>query len=636
MFADVSEKRMHRIRWAMALAWLLLIVSLFYDPITPWLTDPNHWGLLPIHSDSCVMVQGKCLVETPYALGAPIFWGAIIPLAIATLLIFGHELWRRICPLSFFSQIPRALGWQRQQRRSDPKTGKMRYELAKVPKHSWLARYHLHLQFGLLYLGLCSRTLFFNANRIVLGIFLILIILAAILVGYLYGGKSWCQYFCPMAPVQRIYAEPRGLLNSTAHENDRPIITQSMCRTVTPEGKEQSACVACQSPCIDIDAERAYWQQIATPEQQQLYYGYVGLVVGYFTYYYLYAGNWYYYFSGAWAHENNQLDTLFSPGFYLFGYAIAIPKLLAVPLTLGVFTITSYWLGQKLENYYKAYLRRRQQFLSLEQVRHRMFTLCTFIVFNFFFIFGGRPFILLLPIPIQYLYTIGLAIVSTLWLARTWERSSNRYSHESISHRLRKQLSNLQLDVSRFLEGRSLDDLSAEEVYVLAKILPDFTKEKRLHAYKQVLRESIEQGYLNVGNLEVLEHLRRELTISDDEHQKILSELGIENPELLDPKKQHTHEDWVRLESYREILETTLKLWQRRPAKGLGADLLDVVGGRKSIDSIENLSIDKSSEHKKALQALKREYAITPDEEEQILKSKFRTDKQHGDAEIDL
>jgi hypothetical protein len=36
-----------------------------------------------------------------------------------------------------------------------------------------------------------------------------------------------------------------------------------MCRTVLPDGKEQSACVACQNPCIDIDAERNYWDSLA-------------------------------------------------------------------------------------------------------------------------------------------------------------------------------------------------------------------------------------------------------------------------------------------------------------------------------------------------------------------------------------
>jgi len=81
-----------------------------------------------------------------------------------------------------------------------------------------------------------------------------------------------------MPPVQKIYAEPRGLLTSTAHEDNRQVISQSMCRIVNQQGKELSACVACQSPCIDIDAERSYWESVTKPETQWIYYGYVGLV----------------------------------------------------------------------------------------------------------------------------------------------------------------------------------------------------------------------------------------------------------------------------------------------------------------------------------------------------------------------
>ena len=95
-----------------------------------------------------------------------------------------------------------------------------------------------------------------------------------------------------MGAIQKIYSEPRALLNSKAHEGERKLITQSMCRTVNSEGKEQSACVACSSPCIDIDAERTYWQNLMNPEQQWLYYGYFGLAIGYFLAYFLYAGNW--------------------------------------------------------------------------------------------------------------------------------------------------------------------------------------------------------------------------------------------------------------------------------------------------------------------------------------------------------
>jgi hypothetical protein len=338
MFGQIAERRMHLIRWILTVSWLLLIASLFYDPLSPWLTQPsNLWSPLRIDPNLCVKVQGVCLVEQPYELGTTIFWGAIVPISIFILLIFGHELWRRVCPLSFLSQIPRALGWQQQLKRVNPATGKVRYELPKVKPGSWLGRNYLYLQFGLLYLGLCARILFINSNRLALAAWFMTTIVAAIAVGYFYGGKSWCNYFCPMSPVQRIYAEPGGLFASKAHTGDQQI-TQSMCRTLNDEGKEQSACVACQTPCIDIDSERAYWDAATQSKQKLLYYGYVGLVVGYFCYYYLYAGNWTYYFSGAWAHQENQLDTLLNPGLYLFGTPIPIPKLLAVPLILGGFS----------------------------------------------------------------------------------------------------------------------------------------------------------------------------------------------------------------------------------------------------------------------------------------------------------
>ena len=89
-----------------------------------------------------------------------------------------------------------------------------------------------------------------------------------------------------------------------------------MCRSIDANGKEKSACVACQNPCIDIDSERAYWEQIELPDRKLLYYGYLGLVFGFFFYYFLYAGNWDYLYSGIWTHEDGQISKLFSAGFY--------------------------------------------------------------------------------------------------------------------------------------------------------------------------------------------------------------------------------------------------------------------------------------------------------------------------------
>jgi 4Fe-4S binding domain len=335
----------------------LIIGTLFYDPWTSALTLPNHpWSALRL-SSRCIQLQGECLVETPYTLAPTLFWGAIVPGAIWILLVFGHEVWRRICPLSFLSQIPRALGWQRQLKRENT-SGKIRYELAKVRSDSWLGRNYPYLQFTWLFAGLCGRILFFNSDRLVLAGWLLFTIIAAITVGYLYGGKSWCNYFCPMAPVQKIYSMPSGLVGSKAHTSNQ-VITQSMCRIVLPDGKEQSACVACQNPCIDIDSERAYWDNLNKPAESFLHYGYIGLVIGYFVYYYLYAGNWDYYFSGAWARQTDQLASLLSPGFYLFGQALNMPKLVAVPLTLGLFTFCGYQVGRWLEQQFKADSKRQ-------------------------------------------------------------------------------------------------------------------------------------------------------------------------------------------------------------------------------------------------------------------------------------
>ncbi len=562
MFAQISERRMHRIRWVITTGWVLLIVSLFYDPWTAALTEPGHpWSPLRLTGD-CVQVQGACVEQLPQPIGATVFWGAVVPSGIFILLVFSHELWRRICPLSFLSQIPRALGWQRQFKHENAKTGKVRFELAKVKSESWLGRNYQYVQFAYLFIGLCGRILFFNADRLVLGSWLVFTIGAAIAVGYFYGGKSWCQYFCPMAPVQTVFSEPRGLLGSKAHTSTSRI-TQSMCRTVEPDGSEKSACVACQSPCFDIDSERTYWDGLHRREESLMRYGYLGLMVGYFLYYYLYAGNWDYYFSGVWNRDPNQLGALMNPGLYLFGQAIAIPKLFAVPLVLGAFTLGGIGLGGVLANRAKVYPWITSGTLSADAVQHRVFVIVTFLAFNVFFFFAGRPLLLLLPGWVQFGFDGLVLFCSTLWLQQSWQRSPGLYDRENLACRLRKQLTKLDLNVAPMLDGRSLTDLNADEVYVLAKVLPGFSREKRHQVYKGVVREALEEGYINSANsLDVLRQMRQELDISDDEHREVLEELGIEDPGLLNPDRQRSLENLVRLNGYQRSLERLLRLQQ--------------------------------------------------------------------------
>ncbi len=603
MANQIAESRMHLVRWFLTAGWLLIIASLFYDPWSAALTEPTHpWSPLRL-SGACVEVQGVCRVDRPYPLGTTLFWGAIVPSAVFILLVFGHEFWRRICPLSFLSQIPRALGLQRQFERINAKSGKKRMELAKVPPDSWLGRHYGRLQFGWLFVGLCGRLLFFNADRLVLAGWLLFTIACAITVGYLFGGKAWCQYFCPMAPVQAVYSTPSGLLGSKAHTSEQ-LITQSMCRTVLPDGSEQSACVACQQPCIDIDAERMYWAALAQPTAGFDRYGYVGLVIGYFLYYYLYAGNWAYYFSGAWIRQSDQLATLLSPGLFLFGQPINLPRLVAVPLVLGLCT----WLGIRIGHWVETCARKNhnrasqssdsslQSDSALEsdqslQVRHRLFCLCTFGIFNVFFIFSGRPLILLLPLPLQALLDLLLVMLSTLWLYRAWNRDPDLYGRENLASRFRKQLERLQLNVGQFLDGRTLRDLNTHEVYVLAKVLPGFTREKRQEAYKGVVRDALAEGYVNVSSsLDVLRQMRRELGIADAEHEQLLEELGVEDPALLDPDSRRSLEDQVRLSGYRKSLER-LVLLQGRQAQAADPAARDSLKRQFSITAQEQESI---------------------------------------------
>ena len=513
MLSGISERSMHLTRWVLTIGWLILIASLFYDPISTAWTAPG--GLFA--SADCFLFQGECRSLTPYPMGARIFWGMVLPLVIITLLILGHEAWRRICPLSFLSQLPRALGWQRQ---------------FVVDENSWLGRNALYLQFGLLLVGLNLRLLLVNSDRLLLGIFLTLTILAAVTIGFLYDGKTWCNYFCPMAPVHIIYSEPSGLLGSKAHTASPKSITQSMCRTVDANGQEKSACVACKLGCIDIDAEGSYWETIHQPDRKLLYYAYAGLVIGFYGYFGLYSGNWNLLSAGVW-NETNQWATLLSPGFFIAGRAIAIPKLIAVPLTLTLASGATYAIGLWVEKVLKRRNRRSQQPLSVELVQSRLFAVTTFLSFNLLFFGGVSPTLGYLPPFLRNWVSWAAIVFSCLWLIKTWNRSAQRYARERDANLLRRQLGKLAIDFSQFLEGRSLDQLKPDELYTLAKFLPAFTQEYRLQVYQGILRDVLEQQTTTAANsLTTFQALRQKLGISDESHWAVLTQLQRQEPQL--------------------------------------------------------------------------------------------------------
>lgn len=556
MFSRVDETRMRWVRGALAAGWLVLIASLFYDPITPSLTRADNLSSPFRLSGDSVLVQGKPLEQAPYPMGMRVFWTMVVPAVPLFLMVFGHEAWRRICPLSFFSQIPRMLGKQARIRSFSRSSGQVEVKLRLVGSESWLRRNFWYVQFGLLWLGVSTRIVAINGDGPALGVFLLSVIAITIAVGYFFGGKTWCNYICPASVVQRIYTEPHGLFESQAHLQKQPV-TQSMCRETTAGG-EQSTCVGCLSPCPDIDLERAYWQTLEHPGRRFAYYGYFGLVLGFYTYYYLYAGNWDYYFSGVWTHEAGLLSpaTLLGPGWFLGETAIPVPKLLAAPLTIGLFIVAAYALGRTLERLYERAAARLGHSTDRRLVLHRAFSVSTFLTINTFYLFGGRPNIRLLPEFLQTAVTAAIVTLSTLWLVRSWMRSPVRYQRESVVNTLLKQLKKFKTDFSRFLDGRSLDDLAPDEVYLLAKTAPGFSEEQRQGVYKDVLRETIASGRTNSSmSLTMLAELRMQVGVTEDQHHAMLRELGVEDPSLLDPDARKEQETQLRLDNYTAALQ---------------------------------------------------------------------------------
>ena len=274
-----------------------------------------------------------------------------------------------------------------------------------------------------------------------------------------------------------------------------------------------------------------------------------------------------------------------------------------------------------IEKFYKAFLLRHHKLFKNEIIRHRMFTLSTCLIFNIVFFFAGHHFMSFLPDFCYPFVPVLITVCSGIWLHRTWNRDPYLYKRESLASRLKKQLIKLKLDVSQFLENRSLADLSADEIYVLAKVLPGFDKVKRLQAYKGMVKESICEGYVNIVNSrEMFKDARLELNITDKEHELILTEIEVENPRLVDPQKQTNHENWLRQESYHQaILEALIKFSKNHPHQQIILDLFDVAAGRKPFESFNDILQKLSLQERETIQDIRETYSITLEEEQDIL-----------------
>ena len=547
LFSRLPEQQMRRVRWALLIGWLLLIASL----LLPVIRLPL--ALVPPCS---VALDPVCRLHLQP--GNRLFWGTVVPVGLLLIGAISHELWRRICPLAFVSQLARALGRQR----SRPGR-KGRPEVVMVEAESWLGRHHLALQWSLLIGGLCLRLLAVNGSPVGLAILLLATLAAALLVGWAWGGKAWCQYVCPMGPVQTVLTGLRGPLGSTGHVGTTSKITQSMCRTLAAEGREQSACVACQVPCIDIDSERSFWQNLRGKRGLSwIWFSYPGLIVAFFLLMQAVGvGSGLedhplgYLRSGAWAFDAGQPQRVWQ-GLWP---ALPVPRLLAVPVLLSAAAALSalffHGVQRSLERLF------RQQGLGEPQERavHRSRLLATFLAINLFFWFvdplqgalggeGGEVLQLL------------VLLATSIALYRSWGRDQATYRRESASESLRRQLRDLP-GLEAALDGRSLDILSPQEVFTLVKAMPALGRQQGRAIYRDVMAEMLRTGRLDRASaLLELQELRQTLQLDESDHHAVVRTLASEQPELLERDPLQRQVDDLRHEAAHEAVEELLRL----------------------------------------------------------------------------
>lgn len=489
-----EERILRRWRWLLLAAWLVVITSLILPGVNP-------------------------------TTGMRLFWGTFVPGSLLLIAVASHEIWRRLCPLAFVSQLGRSLGIQR------TRIGRSgRPEVVKVEPDSWLARHHLQLQWSLLMAGLSLRLLLFNHHPTALAGLLIATLLAALFAGWAYGGKAWCQYLCPMGPVQTVLTGLRGPLGRPAHMGSRSRLTQSMCRTIAADGREQSTCVGCQAPCIDIDAERSFWQTLRGKRGLAwAWYSYPGLVLAFFL----------------------QRPRV--------GVPPPLDQPLLPPLLLLAGALVSVGLCRGLE----ALLRRRHVGVGPASAEERAVVqtrlIATFLAVNILFWFVDPFQGLLGPHGAQLLRSLVL-ISTAIALHRSWQRDPATYRRESTSDSLRRQLAAMPgLDAA--LDGRSLEALTPGEVFTLVKAMPEVNRQQARQIYADVMADLLRTGRLTRAGVWLeLQELRQTLLLDETDHHAVVRQLAADQPALLHDDLFQRQIDDLRREAAAEGLEELMRL----------------------------------------------------------------------------
>jgi CRP-like cAMP-binding protein len=428
-----------------------------------------------------------------------IFWTMLLPLLPISIVLMGFANWRQICPLALFGEIGRKLNRGTQRR---------------VPK--WLERWFFVVTFTGLLAMLVFRLVATNGDGVWLSWLLVALALTALVANLIFTGKTWCNFFCPIGFVERIYTEPRSL----------PTTPNSQC----------DRCTACKSSCPDIDPENGYWRDLPTTGRRIATYAFPGLVLAFYTYYWLRHGDWEAYFDGRWTRIPADADLAFGAGLF---FAPALPALAAATLTLVIFSAASYLLFVLIEIVAGRFVK------DPERRRHLILAVAAFAAFSIFYIFAGAPTLRGIPGATRVM-AFTAPLLATLFLVKRWARTRESFIREKGAVKL--------LRAWPFDEAPPDD---ASEVYGWVKG-SERAREQNVAAYANIVREMIADGLVRKGELRLLEGVRTQLGITEREHDKVLARLTEEERDLFEREDDAGIEERAQLEGYEAALAQAL------------------------------------------------------------------------------
>ena len=433
--------------------------------------------------------------------GTTLVWTILIPIIPVALLIIGFSRWRDICPLALISKITQ--NTQLIQKR-------------KVPL--WFENNFWFFQYFTLFIALSLRLTTLNYNSTYLGLFFIIVVVLALLINLFFTGKSWCNFFCPVGVVEKIYA----ISNAKNYDHN------SACGT----------CTACKRNCPDIDLESNYWKEGIDTQKGFVFYSFGGMVLGFYLYFYLQSGSLSYYFSGEWTHDPINM---LSDGFF---FAPSIPVIIAAPLTLTFFSLLSYYIFKTLEQFlWSRHIFKNE---NHETVAHRVKVLASFVTFNIFYIFAGAPSYQHYPIAYAIFYFFVVAISSIKFYKEIF-RKEDYFIQERFALKILKKW-----DSSKSLPT------NLKEIYY-TYMNENKSKKERLDMYKSSITELMQEGILNERSMKILEKLREQIGISSRDHERIISQIKLKNSSLFDNNIEHSAETEYQENSYKRVIENALK-----------------------------------------------------------------------------